>query len=126
MHIILCSGSPSIKHIVCDSLGVAGRRWTMCESGMELLAAVRTLAADIAVLDLETPGMGGPLLVSAIQELAPGLPIVAVSTSASADARAVIQLGIPHVILGENGGELHEVASALTARRRIALGVGSR
>jgi CheY-like chemotaxis protein len=127
MHIILCSDNPATRQIVHGSIDGAGQHWTTCESGMELLAAVGTLAADIVVLDLGTHGMGGPLLASAVRELAPDLPIVAVSASGSADARPVLQQGIPHVDLGEDSlGELVGVVAALSARRKLALGVGSR
>lgn len=127
MHIILCSDNQSTRQMVRAAIDGAGQQWTTCESGMELLAAVGTLAADIVVLDLGTHGMGGPLLASAVHELAPDLPIVAVSASGSADARPVVQQGIPHVSLGEdNHGELHRVVAALSARRKLAVGVGSR
>ncbi|OGB92161.1 MAG: hypothetical protein A2Z31_08610 [candidate division NC10 bacterium RBG_16_65_8] len=102
-------------------------RLTACESGMELLAAVRTLAADLVVLDLGTHGLGGLLLVSAVQELAPGLPILAVSATADADGRPLIQKGVPHVILGaERDGELQALVAQLGGRRGVALGAGLR
>jgi len=127
MHIILCSDSTVVRQIVDDAIDGAGRRLTTCESGMELLAAVRTLAADIVVLDLGTHGMGGPLLASAIRELAPGLPIVAVSANASVDARPIEQQGIPHVCLSADGdGELQAVIAERAGKRNLALGVGSR
>jgi CheY-like chemotaxis protein len=127
MHIILCSDNSTVRDVVADRIGDHDNRLTVCESGMELLAAVRTLAADMVVLDLGTHGIGGTLLVSAVRELAPDLPIVAVSASAAADARAVVQQGIPHVILGEDGHrELLGVVAVLAARHKLALGVGSR
>ena len=107
--------------------GAHVERLTVCDSGMELLAAVRTLAADLVVLDLGTHGLGGLLLVSAVEELAPGLPIVAVSAGADADARPVVQKGIPHVVLGaEQDGELEALLAQLSGRRAAALGAGSR
>jgi CheY-like chemotaxis protein len=94
---------------------------------MELLAAVKTLAADIVVLDLGTHGLGGPLLASAVQELSPGLPIVAVSASASVEARPVVQQGIPHIVLGaDSDGELQTVIAETVGRRHLVFGVGSR
>lgn len=102
-------------------------RLTVCESGMELLAAVRALAADLVVMDLGTHGLGGLLLVSAVQELAPGLPILAVSATADGDGRPLIQKGIPHVILGaERDGELQALVAQLTGRRGVALGADLR
>lgn len=102
-------------------------RWTVCDSGMELLAAVRTLAADLVVLDLETHGLSGLLLVSAVEELAPGVPILAVSAGADVDARPVVQKGVPHLVLGaERDGEMKALLAQLIGRRAAALGAGTR
>jgi len=77
------------------ALDGAGHRVTVCETGLELLGAVRIVAADLLILDLEAPGLNGLLLVSAVKELAPGLPIVAVSTRGEIrDARALSQRGV--------------------------------
>jgi CheY-like chemotaxis protein len=127
MHIILCTDNTAVRQVVCTALESAGRRFTTCDSGMELLAAVKTLAADIVVLDLGTHGLGGPLLASAVQELSPGLPIVAVSASASVEARPVVQQGIPHIVLGaDSDGELQTVIAETVGRRHLVFGVGSR
>jgi hypothetical protein len=78
-------------------------------------------------LDLETHGLGGLLLASAVEELAPGLPILAVSASADVDVRPLVQKGIPHVVLGaERDGEMQTLLTQLTGRRAAALGVGHR
>jgi CheY-like chemotaxis protein len=127
MHVILCSDSKAVREAVTVALGGRVDRVTVCDSGMELLAAVRTLAADLVVLDLGTHGLGGLLLVSAVEELAPGLPIVAVSASADMDARPVVQKGIPHVVLGAaRDGEMQALLTELTGRRAAAMGVASR
>ena len=126
MHIILCSDSSAVRDTVAMRFGKHVDRLTVCDSGMELLAAVRTLAAELVVLDLGTHGLGGLLLVSAVEELAPGLPILAVSASADVDARPVVQTGIPHVILGaEQDGEMQALLLQLTGRRAAALGAVS-
>ncbi len=127
IHVILCSDSPAVREAVAARFGSRVDRLTVCESGMELLAAVRTLAAEVVVLDLATHGLGGLLLVSAVEELAPGLPILAVSANADVDARAVVQKGIPHVVLGAvRDGELDALLAQLAGRRAAALGAGSR
>ena len=126
MHIILCSDSSAVRDTVAMRFGKHVDRLTVCDSGMELLAAVRTLAVELVVLDLGTHGLGGLLLVSAVEELAPGLPILAVSASADVDARPVVQKGIPHVILGaEQDGEMQALLLQLTGRRAAALGAVS-
>ena len=108
-------------------LGSQDDRLTVCDSGMELLAAAGALNADLVILDLGTHGLGGLLLVSAVQELAPGLPILAVSATADVDARPLLQKGIPHVVLGtDRDGEVEALLAQLTAPRAAFLGAGSR
>jgi CheY-like chemotaxis protein len=127
MHIILCTDNTAVRQVVCAALESDGRWLTACDSGMQLLAAVKTLAADVVVLDLGTHGLGGPLLASAVQELSPGLPIVAVSASASVEARPVVQQGIPHVVLSpDSDGELQAVVAESAGRRHLVLGAGAR
>jgi CheY-like chemotaxis protein len=103
MHIILCSDNPVMREAVQQSFAERDDRLTVCESGMELLAAVKALVADLVILDLESHGLGGPLLTSAAQELAPGLRIVAVSLRAGVDTRPLTQRGVPYVRLGADG-----------------------
>jgi CheY-like chemotaxis protein len=89
---------------------------------MEALGAVGILEADLLVLDLETPGLNGLLMIGAIKELAPELPIVAVSTTPQVDARAVSHKGVLFAPLpsGSNGG-LQEFLVRLVQDRRIGL-----
>jgi CheY-like chemotaxis protein len=103
MHIILCSDNPVMREVVQQSFAERVDRLTVCESGMELLAAVKALVADLVILDLESHGLGGLLLASAVQELAPGLRIVAVSLRAEVDTRPLMQRGVPYVRLGVDG-----------------------
>jgi len=99
MHVIVCSTNSVVLDSVSRAVDRHGDRLTVCESGLEVLGAVGVVALDLGILDLETPGLGGPLLVSAIKELAPGLSIVAVSTKPDLDARAVSQKGVAFATL---------------------------
>ena len=95
MHIIACSKNSVVVDGLSQAFDRQGHRLTVCESGLEILGAVEVVAPDLLVLDMETPGLNGLLLVAAIQELAPRLPILAVSTGAAvADARALSQRGV--------------------------------
>jgi CheY-like chemotaxis protein len=115
MHIILCSDSSAVREAVTDRVVDEGVRLTICDSGMELLAAVKALAADLVVLDLGVHGLGGLLLISAVQELAPTIPIVAVSATDEVDARPVVQRGVPYVVLATEGnGEMRALLAGLT------------
>jgi CheY-like chemotaxis protein len=100
MHIIVCSDNPVVVEATVKAYDPDETRLTLCESGMELLAAVRALAADRVILDLGTHGLGGLLLVSAIRELAPGLSIIAVSAHPDVDDRPLVQQGVPFLFLG--------------------------
>lgn len=103
-----------------------GYRLTLCESGMEALGAVGILEADLLILDLETPGLNGLLIIAAIKELAPELPIVAVSTTPQVDARAVSHKGVLFATLppGSNGG-MQELLAGLVQDRSIGLPTGA-
>ena len=85
MHVIVCSNNSVVVDAVSRAFDHNGHRLTACESGLEVLGAVGVVASDLVILNLETPGLSGLLLVSAVKELAPGLPIVAVSTKPDPD-----------------------------------------
>ena len=128
MYVIVCSGNPAVVNAVSRTFDHDEHRQTVCESGLELLGLVGVLASDLLVLDLETPGLGGLLLISAIKELAPELSIVAVSTKPVADARALAQVGVPYAMLGGSPGD--EAPSLLAAlehvERKAGIGTGPR
>jgi CheY-like chemotaxis protein len=127
MHFILCSDNPAVREIVQQSIAGPGDRLTVCESGMELLAAVKALASDLVIMDLESHGLGGLLLASAVQELAPALRIVAVSMRSEMDARPLVQRGIPYVRLGPSGsGRVQALLADLVGRPGVALGANPR
>jgi CheY-like chemotaxis protein len=120
MHVIVCSNNSVVVDAVSRAFDHNGHRLTVCESGLEVLGAVGVVASDLVILDLETPGLSGLLLVSAVKELAPGVPIVAVSTKPDPDARAVSQKGVAVAVLPSG----HEAAPHpfLTALARIGRG----
>jgi len=77
---------------------------TVCESGLEVLGAVEVVDADLLVMDMQTPGLNGLLFVSAIRELAPGLPILAVSAKPEEDARSFSHKGVSFARLPSGSG----------------------
>ena len=115
MHIIICSRNATVVSALSRAFDRYGHRLTVCESGLEILGAVEVIAADLLVLDMETPGLNGLLLVSAVKELAPTLRIVAVSTrSEVADARALAQKGVTCATLPAGGdGAAHPFLAEL-------------
>jgi CheY-like chemotaxis protein len=126
MNVIVCSGNPAVVAAVSQLFDHGEHRQTICESGLEVLGLVGVLASDLLVLDLETPGLGGLLLIAAIRELAPELPIVAISTQPAADARVLAQKGVPFAQLGERPGEeLPALFDALAHVEGKSSGVGA-
>ncbi len=123
-HVIVCSADPAVVDEVSQAFrGGDLHRQTVCESGLEVLGTVGVLDSDLLVLDLETPGLSGLLLISAIQELAPTLPILAVSThDGVVDVRALAEKGVPYVRIDLGASStasalLSEVAHLRAARR---------
>jgi CheY-like chemotaxis protein len=127
MHFILCSDNPAMREMVQRSIADRGDRLTVCESGMELLAAVKAFVSDLVIMDLESHGLGGLLLASAVQELAPAIRIVAVSMRSEIDARPLLQRGIPYVRLGpsESGGA-QALLTELAGRSGAVVGASPR
>ena len=99
-------------------------RLTVCESGLQVLGAVEAVNADLLIMDMQTPGLNGWLIISAIRELTAHLPILAVSTKPEEDGRAISHSGVSFVSLptGENGRN-EDLAAAL-AQAKEGYGVG--
>ena len=113
-HVTVCSKNPAVVTAVSRASDRHRYRLTVCESGLEVLGLVRVIASDLVILDLETPGLSGLLLVSALKELVPGLPIVAVSTNPAPDARAISQKGVAYASLGSRpDDEVHALLTRL-------------
>ena len=115
MHIIVCSNSRELVEAASQAFDHDGSRLTACECGLEVLGAVEIVDADLLVLDLDTPGLNGLLIIAAIRELAPELPIVAVSTKPQVDARAVSHKGVSYVALSSRSHrEMQTLVAGLT------------
>ncbi len=129
MHVLVCSSNPVVVNAMAQAFDGDGQRLTVCESGLETVGTVGVLEADLLIVDRETPGLNGLLLVSAIREIAPALPIVALSTrSEIADARGLAQKGVTcrRLPVGPNGAgpswamELAQIAGVRPAVRATA------
>lgn len=105
MHFIICSKNPMIVDAAAlafqsrpaeagSLLGSDQPRLTVCESGLEVLGAVEVVDADLLIMDIQTPGLSGLLIISAIRELAPDLPILAVSAKPEEDERIFSHKGV--------------------------------
>lgn len=106
MDIIVGSNNPLITRAASRAFESRDPRLTVCESGLEILGAVEILDADLLIMDMQTPGLNGLLIISAIRDLAPDLPILAVSMKPEEDARAFSHKGVSFARLpsGSEGG----------------------
>lgn len=122
MHIALCTNNPKVSRAVEGAVRGRGALPTVCESGLQLLGTVRGTVADLVVLDLDTPGLNALFLISAIQEVAPGLPIAAVSASSDIDTRLLTQKGVSFVKLNSQPEvEVRALLAELTRRGRHSI-----
>lgn len=122
MQILLCSTSPAVAEAVA-AITVGGQpcRPTVCESGLDLLGAVRQVPADLVILDLDTAGINPSFLIGAIAEVAPGLPVAAVSTRTDVDVPALTIRGVPYIRLNGNPAvEVRALLGDLDRRHRAA------
>jgi DNA-binding response OmpR family regulator len=121
MHVIVCSRRREVVEAISRALEQSGHRLTVCESGLEVLATVEIVEADLLILDMDTPGLNGLLLISAIKELAPRLKITAVSSRPSLDTRAVWLEGVTFATLsfGSDGGSDGGLGDLLAGLARI-------
>lgn len=126
MHVMLCSNSSELVDAASRVYGRAGFRLTVCECGLQTLAVAEVVDADLLIVDLETPGLDCLLMLAAIKELAPSLPIVAVSTRPQIDARAVSHKGISYVTLpSDSAGATEALLAGLAQTERTKRATGS-
>ena len=124
MHIIVCSNSPLIGDAVSLAFQSRQSRLTLCESGLEVLGAVEVVDADLLVMDMQTPGLNGLLLISAIRELALNLPIVAVSARPEEDVRSFSHKGVSFARLTSGSGADAQALVATLAQIGEMSGIG--
>ena len=129
-HIIVCSKNPLLLDAATQAFDPARFRLTVCESGLEALGTVKVVNADLLILDMQTPGLNGLLFIAAARELAPKLPIVAVSTTPQEDAKAISQRGVSYATLPSGpdiGAQALSVSLvAIGQREGLGLPVGVR
>ncbi len=130
-HIIVYSKNPVLVDAATRAFDLPRFRLTVCGSGLEALGAVGVVHADLLILDMLTPGLNGLLMIAAMREVAPSLPIVAVSAGPQQeDARAVSQRGVSYATLPSGPGIGRQALSATLAaignREGLGLSPGMR
>lgn len=58
---------PAVVDVVSGALDDCGPRLLVCRSSLDVLGTAQAVDADLLILDLETPGLNGLLLISAIK-----------------------------------------------------------
>ncbi|HSC69733.1 MAG TPA: response regulator [Candidatus Methylomirabilis sp.] len=129
-HIIIGSKNSVLVDAAVRAFDPSRFRLTVCESGLEVLGTVEVVSADLLILDMQTPGLNGLLLIAAARELAPRLPIVAVSTMPPGDAMAMSQRGVSYATLPSGPGigaqDLSASLAAIGRREGLGLPAGMR
>ncbi len=99
MHIIVCSRDSTIAESVVAAFGSKDPHVTVCESGLEVLGAVGLVEADLLILDMQTAGLNGMLITSAVRELSPSLPVLAMRAKPE-EAKILSQRGVSCIPAG--------------------------
>jgi CheY-like chemotaxis protein len=124
MHILVCSNNRLTVDAVSLAFQSRQARLTVCESSLEVLAAVEIMDANLLVLDMETPGLNGLLIISAIRELSPSLPILAVSAKSEEDARSFSYKGVSIARLPSGAGAGAQALVAMLTQMGEMSGIG--
>jgi DNA-binding response OmpR family regulator len=116
MHnILICSANEDLLMTLRAASDGGDVRLTVCHRGMDAVRALMALSFDRLILDLETPGLDGPFLVSITRRIDPHLPVVAVSRGPVVQAREIQHKGVAH--------HLVPLPASPEIAQRIALGV---
>ncbi len=88
-HVLVVDDEESVRLIMRSSLEAFGFRVTTASDGAEAVALLRNPATqfDLAVVDMQMPGMGGGKTIVALRHLRPDLPIVGASGMATSENR---------------------------------------
>ena len=88
-HVLVVDDEESVRLIMRSSLEAFGFRVTTDSDGAEAVALLRNPATqfDLAVVDMQMPGMGGGKTIVALRHLRPDLPIVGASGMATSENR---------------------------------------
>lgn len=79
MRCLIIEDDESPRLLMARLIEGAGHRATLTATGDEALAAARRDTYDVAIVDLELPGMTGAQTIAALHHMAPSLPVLVVS-----------------------------------------------
>jgi len=91
LQILLVEDDPTIAEVICGLLSDRGHVVVHAAHGLSALAELVGAPFDIALLDLDLPGMDGIALAAQIRQLGLRLPLLAVTARADAEARVLVE-----------------------------------
>jgi signal transduction histidine kinase/CheY-like chemotaxis protein/streptogramin lyase len=92
LHVLVVEDDPTIASVVCGMLEAVGHRTTHAAHGLAALAALNQPDIDLALVDLDLPGIDGLQLTRLVREQQRDkdrrLPILAITARATGDEEA--------------------------------------
>ncbi len=118
LRILFADDDETFRRAMARALTKRGHVVAAAAGGEEALAAARTAPPEVALLDLRMPGMDGILLLQALRELEPGLPVVILTGHGTIpSAIEAIQAGAYHYLT--KPCEIDEVEHTLRNAARV-------
>jgi len=100
-HILIVDDEESVRLIMQTTLETFGFRVSIASDGAEAINLLghTTSAVDLALVDMQMPGMDGSETIAAIHRIRPGLPVVSASGFATVQSKALAEAcGVRHFI----------------------------
>jgi signal transduction histidine kinase/ActR/RegA family two-component response regulator len=92
--VLVCDDEATVRLVIERALGQAGYDVTTVECGLDAVAAARSEAFDVILLDVRLPDMDGPEVLAALRETDPDAPCLVISGySAFEDAIRCLRQG---------------------------------
>jgi len=100
--ILVIEDDPILRELLADWLLAAGYRVAVAPEGETGIADARSCRPDLVVTDINMPGVGGAAVISALERIYPGLPVIAISAHFGSDRGLTpdeaITLGAVHTL----------------------------
>lgn len=86
LRVLLVEDDPTVAEVVVGLLQGQGHRVEHTPHGLAALVALQRDPADVVLVDLDLPGIDGLALMRQLRRQVPGLPMIAITARADADA----------------------------------------
>lgn len=120
--VLIVEDEPRLRSILTEGVRECGYRASGVRTGEEALAAMRDVPSDIAILDLNLPGMDGLQCFEKLKERWPDIAVVILTGFGTLEAaQRAIQLGVVEFLtkpasLGDLEQALHQAWQSLPAQ----------